>query len=420
MLDLKFIRENSDLVKKSLKNRNVYLNIDSVLNLDEKRRILIKEVDDLRFRHKKENKEIPELKKKGENIDVKLKELKELSGKISSIEKILREIEDELKNLLLNIPNIPHDSVPVGPDASFNKVVKEWGDIKEFKFKPKTHIEIGEKLDIIDFSRATKISGSNFILFKGLGARLVRVLMNFMLDLHTQKHGYKEVWPPLLVNRDSMTATGQLPKLEDDMYKLEGEDYFLIPTAEVPVTNIHRDEILNEDDLPIYYTAYTPCFRKEAGSYGKDTKGLVRVHQFDKVEMVKFTTPESSWSEHEKLTQDAEEVLQLLGLKYRVVALSTGDISFAASKCYDLEAWAPGLERWLEVSSCSNFTDFQARRSNIKIRRKDGTLVYAHTLNGSGLAFARVIICIIESYQKKDGSILIPEVLEKYLNIFLK
>jgi len=409
MLDLKFIRENSNLVRESLKNRNTNLNIDNVLDLDEKRRVLIKEVDDLRFKHNKENKEVPGLKKRGENIEVKLKELKELSNDISSKEKLLREIEDELKVLLLNIPNIPHDSVPVGLDASFNEVIREWGETKDFKFNPKTHIEIGEKLDIIDFSRATKISGSNFILFKGLGARLVRALMNFMLDLHTQKHGYKEVWPPLLVNRDSMTATGQLPKLEDDMYKLEGEDYFLIPTAEVPVTNIHRNEILNEDDLPIYYTAYTPCFRKEAGSYGKDTKGLVRVHQFDKVEMVKFTTPESSWDEHEKLTKDAEEVLQLLGLKYRVVVLSTGDLSFAASKCYDLEAWAPGLERWLEVSSCSNFTDFQARRANIKIRRKDGTLVYAHTLNGSGLAFARVIICLLETYQQKDGFVDIPD-----------
>ncbi|MDP8216383.1 MAG: serine--tRNA ligase [Candidatus Kaelpia imicola] len=415
MLDPKFIRENSNLIRESLKNRNMDFDISNFLDLDEKRRVFIKEIDDLRSEHNRENKKIPELKKRGENINVKLEELKKLSDKISSKEQDLKDREDKLKVLLLNIPNIPHQSVPVGPDASFNKIVREWGGDKKFDFKPLTHIELAEHLDIIDFSRAAKITGSNFILFKGFGAKLVRVLMNFMLDLHTQKHGYCEVWPPLLVNRDSMISTGQLPKLEEDMYKLNGEDYFLIPTAEVPLTNIHRDEILNEDDLPIYYTAYTPCFRKEAGSYGKDTKGLIRVHQFDKVEMVKFTTPESSWDEHEKLTQDAEEVLQLLGLRYRVVALSTGDLSFAASKCYDLEAWTSGLERWLEVSSCSNFTDFQARRANIKMRRKDGSLTYVHTLNGSGLAFARIIICLLEVYQQKDGSISIPDVLRPYM-----
>ena len=272
MLDLKFIRENSDLIRESLKNRNMELDINNLLELDERRRAIIKEVDDLRHKHNKENKQIPKLKKEGKSIDGKLKELKELSDKIGFKEQELREIEEEVQELLLNIPNIPHDSVPVGPDASSNKVVREWGESKKFDFKPLTHVEIGENLDIIDFSRATKITGSNFILFKGLGAKLVRVLMNFMLDLHTEKHLYREVWPPLLVNRDSMTATGQLPKLEDDMYKLEGEDYFLIPTAEVPVTNIHRGETLGEDALPIYYTAYTPCFRKEAGSYGKDTK----------------------------------------------------------------------------------------------------------------------------------------------------
>jgi seryl-tRNA synthetase len=417
MLDLKFIRENSSLVKESLKNRNTDFNLDNLLDLDQKRRALIKELDDLRHNHNKENKDIPKLKREGKDIKARLKELKGLSDKIALKEQDLRESEEKLNLLLLNIPNIVHDSVPVGPDALSNKVVREWGQSKEFDFKPLTHIEIGEKLDIIDFSRATKITGSNFILFKGLGAKLIRALMNFMLDLHTEKHGYNEVWTPLLVNRESMTATAQLPKLEDDMYKLEGEDYFLIPTAEVPVTNIHRDEILNEEDLPICYTAYTPCFRKEAGSYGKDTRGLVRVHQFDKVEMVKFTTPESSWQEHEKLTKDAEEVLQLLGLRYRVVALSSGDLSFAAAKCYDLEAWAPGLERWLEVSSCSNFTDFQARRGNIRLRRKDGSLTYVHTLNGSGLAFARVVICLLENYQQRDGLFVIPDILEAHIKM---
>ena len=414
MLDIKFIRENSNLVRESLKNRNMKLDIDEVLNIDERRRDFIKEIDALRHKHNKESKEIPELKKKGENIDEKLKDLKKLSDEITSQEQELKNLEDKLKDLLLNIPNMPHESVPVGRDASYNKVIKEWGEEVKFDFTLLSHIEIGEHLDILDFHRAAKMTGSNFSLFKGFGAKLVRALMNFMLDLHTKNHGYKEVWPPLLVNRKSMTGTGQLPKLEKDMYRIDEEDYFLVPTAEVPITNIHREEILDEKDLPLYYTAYTPCFRREAGSYGKETRGLMRLHQFNKVELVKFTTPETSWEEHEKLVKDAEEVLQLLGLRYRVVLLSTGDLSFAASKCYDLEAWAPGLGKWLEVSSCSNFTDFQARRANIRLRRENGTLTYPHTLNGSGVAFARTIICILETFQEKDGSITIPDVLRSY------
>jgi seryl-tRNA synthetase len=415
MLDLKFIRENVELVKKAIRDRNMDLDIEKILALDERRKVLQKEVDELRHRHKLENKQIPELKKRGEDIGKKIKELKELSNRITRLEKEFKQVEEELKQLLLNVPNIPHESVPVGPDSNYNQVIREWGKEPEFDFEPLTHIEIGEHLDILDFSRAARMTGSNFVLFKGLGARLVRALINFMLDLHTKKHGYVEMWPPLLVNRKSMTGTGQLPKLEEDMYRLKDDDYFLIPTAEVPVTNIHREEILNEDDLPLYYTAYTPCFRREAGSYGKETKGLIRVHQFDKVELVKFVKPEDSWDELEKLVKDAEEVLQLLGLHYRVVVLSTGDLSFAAAKCYDLEAWAPGLKRWLEVSSCSNFTDFQARRANIRLRRKDGTLSYPHTLNGSGVAFARLIICLLETYQQRDGSVIIPEALRPYM-----
>jgi seryl-tRNA synthetase len=318
--------------------------------------------------------------------------------------------------MLISIPNVPHPSLPVG-DAACNKLVRSWGEPKKFDFKPLDHIELCQNLDIVDFNRATKITGSNFILFKGWGAKLERALINFMLDLHTGKHGYTEVFPPFLVNRASMLGTGQLPKLEEDMYKLKDDDLFLIPTAEVPVTNIFRDEIIDEEKLPVYYTAYTACFRREAGSYGKDTKGLIRVHEFDKVEMVKFVKPEDSYDELEKLVGNAEEVLQILGLPYRVVMLSTQDISFSASKCYDLEAYTPGADKWLEVSSCSNFEAFQARRANIKIRRKEGKKVeFLHTLNGSGIALARTVVAILENYQQEDGSVLVPEALQPYLN----
>jgi seryl-tRNA synthetase len=416
MLDLKFIRENIEIVKKSIKDRCMEVDIDRIITLDENRRSLIKELDKLRHKHKKENKEISKLKQEGKDIKGEIEKLKEVSDKINEKEKSLKEIENKLKDLLLNIPNIPHESVPVGANEKFNKVVRDWGKRKEFDFEPLTHIELSEHLDIIDFMRAARMTASHFVLFKGIGARLVRALINFMLDLHTKKQGYKEILPPLLVNRKSMSGTGQLPKLEEDMYRLKDDDFFLIPTAEVPVTNIHREEILNEDDLPLYYTAYTPCFRREAGSYGKETRGLMRVHQFDKVELVKFVKPEDSWEELEKLVKDAEEVLQLLDIHYRVVVLSTGELSFAASKCYDLEAWAPGVKKWLEVSSCSNFTDFQARRSQIRLRRKDGSLTYLHTLNGSGVAFARLIVALLETYQQKDGSVIIPEALRPYMD----
>ncbi len=419
MLDIKFIRENLDVVKKSIKDRGLKLDLESLVNLDDSRRKSLSELEDLRAQKNKANDEISTLLKAKKDAKLKIASMKKTAERIGQLEDKLKEINAELDKLLLVIPNIPHSSVPVG-DASCKKTVRSWGELPKLDFKVVSHIELSQHLDIIDFGRAAKITGSNFILYKGWGARLERALINFMLDLHTKKHGYTEVFPPFLVNRQSMTGTGQLPKLEEDMYRLKDDDLFLIPTAEVPVTNIFRDEILNEDDLPIYYTAYTACFRREAGSYGKDTKGLIRVHQFDKVEMVKFVKPEDSYDELEKLVRDAEEVLQLLGLPYRVAMLPTGDLSFAASKCFDLEAYAVGMDQWLEVSSCSNFESFQARRANIKFRRTtdDGrrTTEYVHTLNGSGIALARTVVAILENYQQKDGSVIIPQALRPYLD----
>ena len=409
MLDIKFIRENTELVKKSIKDRKTKLDLEELLDLDTARRGILSEVETLKA-------ERNQYSKKGRPAPEVIERMKTVSQKIGDFDKKVVEINNKIGILMLNIPNIPHNSIPIGgPDA--NKVVKEWGEPKKFDFKPKTHIELGEELDILDFPRSSKISSTGFCLFKGPGARLERALINFMLDLHTKEHGYKEIFPPFIVNRLSMTGTGQLPNLEEDMYRLKDDDMFLIPTAEVPVTNMHRNEILQEEDLPIYYTAYTACFRREAGSYGKETKGLIRVHQFDKVEMVKFVRPETSYDELEALLENAEEVLKRLGLPYRVLMLSTGDISFSASKCYDIEVWASGLEKNLEVSSCSNFTDFQARRANIKYRPMGKKkLEYVHTLNGSGVAMARTVIAILENYQQRDGSILIPEVLLPYMD----
>jgi seryl-tRNA synthetase len=419
MLDLKFIRENKDLVAQSLRERNHSIDLPALLDLDNSRRALLIELETLRTEKNKANDEISRLLKEKKDAKPRIDSMKQISVKASELEAGLKEIENKLDALVLSIPNIPHASLPRG-DASCNKVVRTWGEAPHFDFKPLTHIELCQRLDIIDFGRAAKITGSNFILYKGWGARLERALINFMLDLHTKKHGYTEIFPPFLVNRASMTGTGQLPKLEDDMYRLKDEDLFLIPTAEVPVTNIFRNEVLEEKDVPVYYTAYTACFRREAGSYGKDTKGLSRVHQFDKVEMVKFVKPETSYDELEKLVQNAEDVLQLLGLPYRVVMLATQDLSFAASKCYDLEAYAVGAGKWFEVSSCSNFESFQARRANIKFKRvlegdKRAT-EYVHTLNDSGVALARTVIAILENYQQKDGSIMIPQVLRPYLD----
>ncbi|HOW42271.1 MAG TPA: serine--tRNA ligase [Candidatus Omnitrophota bacterium] len=416
MLDMRFIRENADLVKTALQKRNSKFDLDSVLRVDDDRRKVLGEVEALRARQNKANDEISALLKAKQDPKETIASMKEISRQINELEGQLALKEADLNKLLLTIPNVPHESVPVGaPDKAV--IVRNWGTPRQFDFKPQSHVELCENLDIVDFARATKISGSNFLLFKGWGAKLERALFNFMLDLHTSRHGYTEIFPPYLVNRKTMTGTGQLPKMEEDMYRLKDEDMFLIPTAEVPVTNIYGDEILNEDDLPRYLTAYTACFRREAGSYGKDTRGMMRVHQFDKVEMVKFVKPENSYAELETLVNNAETVLQLLGLPYRVVALSSQDISFAAAKCYDLEAWAPGTDKWLEVSSCSNFEGFQARRANIRFRRKDTKKVeFVHTLNGSGVALARTVIAILENYQQKDGSIIIPEVLRRYLD----
>jgi len=416
MLDIKFIKENQDLVRQSIKNRALKIDIDSAIKIDDARRKALSEFEELASLRNKANDQIGILLKEKKDAKAKIASMKEISRRIGELEAQIKEQETELNKLLLNIPNVPHATLPVG-DVSANKIVRSWGQARKFNFKPLNHIEICQNLDIVDFNRATKITGSNFILFKGWGAKLERALINFMLDLHTNKHGYTEILPPFLVNRASMLGTGQLPKLEEDMYKLKDDDLFLIPTAEVPVTNIFRDEILEEDKLPIYYTAYTACFRREAGSYGKDTKGLIRVHEFDKVEMVKFVKPENSFDELEKLVINAEEVLQLLELPYRVVMLATQDLSFSASKCYDLEAYTAATDKWLEVSSCSNFESFQARRANIRFRRKEGKKIeFVHTLNGSGIALSRTVVAILENYQQEDGSVLIPKVLRPYLN----
>lgn len=415
MLDLKFIRENTQAVKDGLSAKNVKIDLDGLLKLDKERREILIKLDELRSQQNAANDEISKLLKEKKDAKPKIIAMKAIAAKVDEIMPAAKAIDEKIENILITIPNIPHASVPVGKPEK-NKEVRKWGTPKKFDFKPKTHIELAENLDIIDFKRAAKITGSNFIVFKNDGARLERALYNFMLDLHAREHGYREIFPPFLVNRASMTGTGQLPKMEEDMYKLGAEDFFLIPTAEVPVTNLHRDEVLTEEELPIYYTAYTACFRREAGSYGKDTKGLMRVHQFDKVELVKFVTPGTSYDELEKLVGNAERVLQLLGLSYRVILLASGDMSFAAAKCYDLEAYAAGLDKWLEVSSCSNFEDFQARRASIRYKSKaDKKTAFVHTLNGSGVALARTVVAILENYQTKEGDVEIPQVLRPYL-----
>ncbi len=419
MLDIKFIRDNKELVKEAIKNRGVKLDIDEFLRLDEEKRRLLSEAEELKHQRNNANDEITALMKEKKNPKTLIDKMKVVSQKISVLDEKVEEVYKKVANFTYLIPNIPDKSIPVGgPEA--NKIVKSWGETPKLGFKPRTHLELSELLGIISFGVSAKISGHGFACFLGAGARLERALINFMLDLHTKKHGYKEVFPPFLVNRMSMTATGQLPKLEEDMYRLKDDDLFLIPTAEVPVTNIHRGDLLEESRLPIYYTAYTACFRREAGSYGKETRGLVRIHQFDKVELVKFVKPQDSYDELEKLLKDAEDVLQLLELPYRVVMLSTGDISFAAAKCYDIELYAAGAGAYLEVSSCSNFTDFQARRANIRFKRttSDGRreAEYVHTLNGSGVALARLVVAILENYQNKDGSVMIPKALRPFMD----
>ncbi len=415
MLDLKFIRENPDVVKKAVKDKREKADIDALLALDVKRREMITETETKRAQQNKVTQQIAELKKNKQDATDVIKEMRDLSDSIKAQAEELKDIEQKIHDILIWVPNIPHETVPVGSEAD-NVEVKRWGDIPDLGFKPLPHHEIAEKLDIIDFNRASRMSGSFFVSYRGLGAKLERALINFMIDLHVEKHGYTEILPPFVVRRDTMFGTGQLPKLEEDMYHAQVDDLFLIPTAEVPVTNLHREEMLQGEDLPIKYTAYTPCFRREAGAYGKDTRGLMRIHQFNKVEMVKFVKPETSYDELESLLGNAEEVLQLLKLPYRVLTLATGDLSFAAAKCYDIEVWAAGIEKWLEVSSCSNFEDFQSRRANIRMRRAKGDKPeYPHTLNGSGLALPRTVIAILENYQQPDGSIVIPEVLRDYM-----
>jgi len=415
MFNIKLIRDNIEGVKKGLEAKGIQADLDKILQLDQGHRKLQIKLDDLRSQKNTVNDEISRLIKEKKDPKETIASMKEVSVQIGEMEPQLKELESQLNEQLLAIPNLPHESVPIG-GVENNQKIRTWGTPKQFSFKPKTHIEIAEHLDIIDFKRATKITGSSFILFKGMGARLERALYNFMLDVHTSEHGYTEMLPPVLVNRASMTGTGQLPKMEEDMYKVSEEDLFLIPTAEVPVTNIHRNETLTQDQLPIYYAAYTPCFRREAGSYGKDTKGLIRVHQFDKVELVKFVEPENSYEELEKLVGNAEKIFQLLDLPYRVLTLASGDLSFAAAKCYDIEAYAAGTDKWLEVSSCSNFEDFQARRANIRFKNKQTKKTsYVHTLNGSGLALARTVVAILENYQTEEGEVVIPEALCPYL-----
>ncbi len=416
MLELRFIRDNISLVRENIKLRGMAESrIDEFEAIDKERRLLLAELEQLRNKRKIASKEIAALKKAKKDDHKLIAEMREIGPHIRDLEKSLVVVESDLNDIVMGIPNLCHSSVPHGHDENDNREVKRWGDIPKFSFEPKAHWEVGEDLGILDFERAAKLAGARFALLKGFASRLERVLINFMMDLHTQKHGYEEILPPFMVNSASMTATGQLPKFEEDLFKAKGWDLYLIPTAEVPVTNIHRQERLPEDDLPKKYVAYTPCFRSEAGSYGKDTRGLIRQHQFDKVELVKFVTPESSYEELEGLLADAEEVLQLLKLPYRVVCLCAGDLGFSAAKTYDIEVWFPAQNKYREISSCSNFADFQARRGGIRYRpagkQKSAML---HTLNGSGLAVGRTLAAILENYQQEDGTVVIPEVLIPY------
>lgn len=417
MLDIKLIRNNPDILKKALQKRKDNFDVDQILGLDEKRRQILVEVEQLKNKQNSASKMIPVYKKEGKDVSQLMEEMKSLSDKIKSLDSQVREIDEELNKLLLTIPNIPNSSVPDGDTDEDNVEIRKWGEPRKFDFEPKAHWEIGENLGILDFSSAAKVTGARFTFYKGLGARLERSLMNFMLDLHTTKHGYTEVFPPFMVHRNSMIGTGQLPKFEEDAFKVANTEYFLIPTAEVPVTNLYREQILDVKDLPIKHAAYSACFRAEAGAAGRDTRGLIRQHQFNKVELVKFTTPETSYEELESLTRDAEEVLQLLGIPYRVVKICVGDLGFTAAMKYDIEVWMPSYNRYVEISSCSNFEDFQARRAGIKFRRSaNDKPEFVHTLNGSGVAIGRTTACILENYQQADGTVKIPEVLLKYMN----
>ena len=415
MLDMKRIRNAPDDVRKGLESRLHPTGlVDHALKLDRQRREVLTEAETLKNQRNTVSKEIGALKKKGEDTSDAQRAMRDLGQRIGEMDEKIRDAEDSLKDTLLGIPNVPHRSSPVGSGESANTVVREVGVPRDFDFTPLDHVALGEKLGLMDFNRPVKMSGSGFTLFTGQGARLQRALINFMLDIHIAEHGYREVWPPAVVNSASMTGTGQLPKMAEDMYHMGADDLYLIPTAEVPVTNFYREEII-EESLPIYLTAYTPCFRREAGAAGKETRGLIRVHQFDKVEMVKFAEPENSYDELESLLKNAESVLQRLGLVYRIRSLCTGDLSFAAAKCYDVELWAPGQNDWLEVSSCSNFEDFQARRAGIRYRDDSGKVGFVHTLNGSGVALPRLVVAILENNQQADGTVKLPEAIVPYM-----
>lgn len=416
MLDMKFVRENPELVMDAMRKRNANVNLDEFLELEKKRRELTLQVEALKSQRNAASQEIGKMKKAGESADAQMAEVRALGDKIAEDDKELKDIEARLKEILMTIPNMPAADTPVGSSDADNPVVRTWREPAKFAFEPQAHWDIGEKLNILDVERAGKVSGARFTFYRGLGSRLERSVINFFLDIHTGENGYTEFFPPFIVNKDSMQGTGQLPKFADDMFKLEGLDYYLIPTAEVPITNLHRDEILSGDDLPLYYTAYSACFRAEAGSAGRDTRGLIRQHQFNKVELVKFTKPEDSWDELEKLTANAEKVLQLLELPYRVVRLCTGDIGFSSAATYDLEVWLPAANCYREISSCSNFLDFQARRANIRFRRDTKSKPeFVHTLNGSGVAVGRTVAAILENYQQADGSVIVPKVLRPYM-----
>lgn len=416
MLDMKFVRENPELVMDAMRKRNANVNLDEFLKLEKKRRELTLQVEALKSQRNAASQEIGKMKKAGENADAQMAEVRALGDKIAEDDKELKDIEARLKEILMTIPNMPAADTPVGSSDADNPVVRTWREPAKFAFEPQAHWDIGEKLNILDVERAGKVSGARFTFYRGLGSRLERSVINFFLDIHTGENGYTEFFPPFIVNKDSMQGTGQLPKFAEDMFKLEGLDYYLIPTAEVPITNLHRDEILSGDDLPLYYTAYSACFRAEAGSAGRDTRGLIRQHQFNKVELVKFTKPEDSWDELEKLTANAEKVLQLLELPYRVVRLCTGDIGFSSAATYDLEVWLPAANCYREISSCSNFLDFQARRANIRFRRDTKSKPeFVHTLNGSGVAVGRTVAAILENYQQADGSVIVPKVLRPYM-----
>jgi len=415
MLDIKRIRNNPEEVNELLKRRNPELSIDRALALDERRRELLKEFESKKAYQNKTSKKIPQLKKAGEDIKDILDEMKKLSLEIKEMEGQVKEVEEQIEEELLGIPNIPNPGIPVGQGEEDNKEIRTWSEPTKFDFEPKAHWDIGEELGILDFERASKITGSRFSMFKGQGARLERALISYMLDTQTLKNNFKEVSPPFMVNKTSMIGTGQLPKFEEDVFKIPQKDFYLIPTAEVPLTNIYRDEILDVEQLPEYLTAYTPCFRSEAGSAGRDTRGLIRNHQFDKVEMVMLSKPEDSYDQLEILTSFAEKILQELKLPYRVLELCTGDTGFSSAKTYDLEVWMPSYDNYVEISSCSNFEDYQARRANLRYRNKDGKVEYVHTLNGSGLAVGRTFAAVLENYQNEDGTVTVPEVLRPYM-----